>query len=288
VKVQSYVIVENKERPFVAGIGTCASSNIIARSHVPDGSLVMPTSDPKIKGANCGSLQVVGIVVLYMRLGEMEPDVPMYVSAYLPTPLLLGASFINRYIREIALYAGVIHLLDGFRILLLHRVEKAAVARVAHRTYIPPMSETGVRCKTSRCGLSQLLPSPKRKDGSVVVSHGIVDSPDGTVDIKIANFRNQPKMLPRNMVVAVVSSVASISTVDEPEQPSVESWMDTVNLSHLSAGERAKVHALLRKYSVLLDGTDLGPMVGPLMQSRLENRHRATSRLTEQGRMSDV
>jgi hypothetical protein len=51
--------------------------------------------------------------------------------------------------------------------------------------------------------------------------------------------------------------------VDEPEQPSVESWMDTVNLSHLSAGEREQVHALLRKYSVLFDGTDLGPMVVP-------------------------
>jgi hypothetical protein len=95
-------------------------------------------------------------------------------------------------------------------------------------------------------------------------------------------------MFPRNIVVAVASSVESISVVDEPEQPSVELWMDTVNLSHLSTSERKKVHTLLHKYSVLFDGTDLGPMVGPPMQLRQEKLHRATSLLTELGRMSDV
>jgi hypothetical protein len=152
--MQLYVIVENKGLPIVAGIDTCASSNIIARSHVPDGNRIMPTSDPKIKGANCGSLQVVGMVALSMRLGELERDVPMYVSADLSVPLLLGTPFINRCVREIPCYAGVIHLLDGSRLLLLDRVEKAAVVSVAHRAYLPPMSEKVVQCKTSRCGMS--------------------------------------------------------------------------------------------------------------------------------------
>jgi hypothetical protein len=84
--VLSYVVVENKELPIVAGIDTCASSNIIARSHVPDGSLIMPTSDPKIKGANFGSLQIVGMVGLSMRLGEMERDV-------LASPAVAGNAF---------------------------------------------------------------------------------------------------------------------------------------------------------------------------------------------------
>jgi hypothetical protein len=78
----------------------------------------------------------------------------MYVSADLSAPLLLGTPFMNGYVRGIACYAGVIHLLDGSRLLLLDRVEKAPVVSVARRSYLPPTSETVVRCKTSRCGLS--------------------------------------------------------------------------------------------------------------------------------------
>jgi hypothetical protein len=37
-----------------------------------DGRLIMPTSDPKIKDAKCGSLQIVGVGVLSLRRGEME------------------------------------------------------------------------------------------------------------------------------------------------------------------------------------------------------------------------
>jgi hypothetical protein len=51
--------------------------------------------------------------------------------------------------------------------------DKAAVVRVANQAYLAPMSETMVRCRTDRVGLSLIRPSPKRKNGSVVVTNGI-------------------------------------------------------------------------------------------------------------------
>jgi hypothetical protein len=70
-------------------------------------------------------------------------------------------------------------------------------------------------------------------------------------------------MLPKHFSLAVASSVESISVVEQSSEMTVETWLQEIDLSHLKSEERVRVQDLLRKYSCLFDGVDLGPMAAP-------------------------
>jgi hypothetical protein len=141
--------------------------------------------------------------------------------------------------------------------------DKAAAVRVAYQAYLAPKSETIARCRTDRVGLSHIRPPPKRKNGSVIVANGVIDTVDGFVHVRVANFTTRAKSVPIGMVLAIASSVEYITEVDdEATAPTVAEWMRGRTLDHLTTHEQDKVRDLLRQYSVLFDGTDLGPITG--------------------------
>jgi hypothetical protein len=111
--------------------------------------------------------------------------------------------------------------------------------------------------------LSQIRVSPKRKDGIAVVTNGVIEASDGVVTLRVANFSKTERMLPKHFSLAVASSVESISVVEQSSEMIVETWLQEIDLSHLKPEERVRVQDLLRKYSCLLDGVNLGPMAGP-------------------------
>jgi hypothetical protein len=93
-------------------------------------------------------MAVHGVVMLSIRLGEVEDVISTYVVRGLPLPMLSGTPFTNRYVRYIDCQAQLVQMLGGSRVALLEKTDKVARALVSHRAYLAPMSEMIVRCRT--------------------------------------------------------------------------------------------------------------------------------------------
>jgi hypothetical protein len=103
-------------------------------------------------------------------------------------PILLGTPWIDRYVESIRPQSRQIKLVEGGAVAIFNNHDKAAIVRVTEISYLAPFSETVVRCNTSRVGLSQIRVSPKRKDGIAVVTNGVIETSDGAVNLRVANF----------------------------------------------------------------------------------------------------
>jgi hypothetical protein len=78
----------------------------------------------------------------------------MYVMKSLPIPLLLGTPWIDRYVEVIKPQNRHIKLVEGSVVAILNNHDKAAIVHVTDIAYFAPFSETVVRCRASRVGLS--------------------------------------------------------------------------------------------------------------------------------------
>jgi hypothetical protein len=70
-------------------------------------------------------------------------------------------------------------------------------------------------------------------------SNGAVATLDGFININVANFSKEGKMLPCGMVLAIATSVESILVVEGQTLQIVEEWLETASLSHLNDDEQA-------------------------------------------------
>jgi hypothetical protein len=193
-----------------------------------------------------------------MRIGTLQTVLPMYVMKNLPMPMLLGTPLIDRYVESIKPQNRQIKLVEGRVVAVLNNHDKAAIVRVTEITYLAPFWETVVRCRTSRVDLSQIRVLPKRKDGMAVVTNGVIETSDGFVNMRVANFSKTERGLPKHFSLAVASSVESISVVEQSSAMTVETWLQEIDLSHLKPQERIRIQELLRKYSCLFQWYRLG------------------------------
>jgi RNase H-like domain found in reverse transcriptase/Reverse transcriptase (RNA-dependent DNA polymerase) len=95
-----------------------------------------------------------------------------------------------------------------------------------------------------------------------VVTNGVIETSDGFVNLPVANLSKPERVLPKRFSFAVDSSVEIIRVVEQSSKMNVETWLQEIDLSHLKTEESARVQELLRKYSCLFDGVDLGPIDG--------------------------
>lgn len=118
------------------------------------------------------------------------------------------------------------------------------------------------RCRTNRLGVSTFWPAYRRLS-KVSLAYGVIDTENDFANVRVANVSNIGRMFSARTLLGVTSSISVLTTIAEEEVQTVASWVQELDLTHLSGYQRRQVLEMLGKYSVLLDGTDLGPMTEP-------------------------
>lgn len=246
-----------------SGVDTCCISQIIEADYVPEGIQVMTCSNSSTsRGSNRSLLDVQGVTMLPLRIKTSEVTLLLNVFKDLAVPLLHGTPFMDSYILGFSPREHTIRLTNARKIDIVDHDERAAPVRVVQDAYLAPMSEMFVRCRTNRTGVSLLRRAHRRLE-TLSAANGVIETEDGFPNVRLANFSNTGCMISPGALLGVTPHIEVLTSLAEEEVQTVVAWVQELDLSHLSQKERGEVLAMLEKYSILFDSTDLGPMAGP-------------------------
>ena len=252
---------------------------------------------PRIHDANNRQLRVEGVVNLHLDIGGQSLRTHFLVCRDLAVPVILGCSFIQRFVQAILPQENKVVLRYGGAVAILTRKtpgialacrstkaqehpcpwRRKGSSRINHfklekPVVVPPYSEAAIRVRSERGGIYAVIPTEslmrKRK---VSVPYGIVDALAGACFVmRIANFSSREVKLRKGTIVGtaaerprfIVCPTLSKGSADQKGlSPPTDGWLSEADLGHLDDEVRCKVETLLRKYSAVCDGR-LGALKG--------------------------
>jgi hypothetical protein len=189
----------------------------------------------------------------------------------LPVPLLLGTPFLDRYThailpREKTVWVRDPDTEDRWLVPLLKTTKRekdvensVALVKSAADVCIPPFTEQVTCDQYDRIGLSLVTPL-QRLRYPAFVSNGLIELPvEGTTDLLVANFSDEPLMIRRGRVLGKAEKTSPILVAgveyqgDADSFRSVNAAVDDLELE-VSDEIRPKVLKMLKYHARLWDG----------------------------------
>ena len=255
---------------------------------------------PCIRDANNRSIRVEGAITLHLDIGGQTLRTHFLVCRELAVPVILGCSFIQRFVQAILPQDNKVVLRYGGAVAIQSRRtpdicvthpsnkershpcpwKKKGSSRLNHvrvvtPIVIPPYSEATIQVRCDRGGIRTILPSEDlMRKHKVSLTNGVVDALAGACFLmKMANFSKREVRLLKGTRVGTLASgpkfvvcptLSKGSTSQDGTSPSsAADWLKEVNLDHLDNNVRGKVEALLSKYHAVCDGR-LGTLKGTI------------------------
>lgn len=194
---------------------------------------------PRLRTATKAPILLDGTILLFVKIGELRVRVWFGIVKNLAVDILLGTSFIDRYIQGIFLserkilpwHSQPVPILSrnnntAVRLHLYeqHRTEMPVTAiRVAQQTMVPPRSKICIPANSSVTGMFQLEPRSLAPSSPMLhVAPGIVKPTETKVFlIFICNFSNTSHRFSKHMTLAtgVAPSPFIVSVHDVKNKP---------------------------------------------------------------------
>jgi len=227
-------------------VDTGCGPNLIGKDVLPQKwhSLIQPCSSPSLTGASGTTLDLLGVIPLYVTIGQLRVRIWFGVLPSLPPRILLGTSFIDRFVtqllpqkRRIVLNkAGWIPILSSSRSRLVNSIhepglldshdnfdkhadhEQEHAIRLTKSVRLQPGHQLLVQVTTPMTGLIHISPHWRSAHKqNVMAAHGVADvRPNAPFKIFLANFGHTPVYLPKHMRVAYANPPPSVLVEYDP------------------------------------------------------------------------
>jgi len=271
-----------KMTPFTAVLDTGAGPNLIRTDALPDDwqqrDIIVPdASHRRIRNADGRVGGSIATVELFCLVGTLECRTQFIVVDNLAVPVILGVSFIDRYVANIQVGKGLIEFTSGDRAVLHRRKpvreDEDTVIKVARAISLPPMSETNVLVNTRAEGTCLLKPvslDPMGTHKRYALSNGIADiRSHQPFIVRVVNYGDSRLQLPKGTIIGhaspstkeIVGLVTSDTLDDRGEFPRTapitqndDSWIEDLKLEDLKQELRPSIIEMLRKHSVMWSG----------------------------------
>jgi len=231
---------ESSSSTHLTTVGTGAGPNLISRTAISYQwqHSIQPCKNPLLSGASGKLLDLLGVIPLHVTVGSLKVLVWFGVLPSLPPGVILGTSFIDRFVKSIApptrrIYlAGhkLVPILSTFRSRLVHSIHEPTLLdkhddftkhedheqdhciRLAKSIRLQPNSQVLVQVRTTRSGLVHITPHWRSAHKQhVMAAHGIADfRPNEPFHIYLSNFGDHPAYLPKLMRVAYASAPPTV------------------------------------------------------------------------------
>lgn len=279
-------------------LDTGAGPNLISAHRVPASwaPYVKPVKLPRLVSASKQSLSVIGFIQLVTRIGELKVRIPFLVVTKLVTDMILGTSFLDRYVKAIIpgnrkvllkgapsisivgytrSKTGATESNDGrplFDTTSLPRQTVSQKVRLAEKVTVPPMTQITARAQSEVSGMRFLQSHPKLFHRNMtLMANGVMDIlPNRPFSVTLSNFSDKTVTIPKNAVVALaLPAPLGIVTLEmgDPTKKKTElrktdlgSWESDVHIGVENEQVREDVLSLLSEYRRMWSG-ELGKIV---------------------------
>ena len=233
----------------VATVDTAAGPNLIDKSLVDPAHLkrlTKPAKLPRYAGAEGSPLEMLGVLPLIVKLGDLRRVVWFGVLEKLSAALILGTSYLNRFIRMIEPLRQTIRPINSRAVPLLVDPDDDPVVsainepkllgthddalptddldyfgniRLAKSIKIPARTQVWAKVKTEATGMVPVTPHWRTQEPyHVSCANGVANVwRNKPFYILLANFDTTPVWLPKQMRVAVASN-PPVATREGPER----------------------------------------------------------------------
>ena len=225
---------------------TGCGPNLIGKDVLPQKwhDRIQQCEAPSLTGASGTTLDLLGVIPLYVTIGQLRVRIWFGVLSKLPPRILLGTSFIDRFVtqilpqqRRIVLNKfGWIPILSSSQSRLVNSIHEPGLLdshdnfdkhadnehehaiRLTKSVRLKPGHQLLVQVSTPMTGLIHISPHwrPAHKQ-NVMAAHGIADvRPNAPFRIFLANFGYTSVYLPKHMRVAFANAPPSVLVEHEP------------------------------------------------------------------------
>ena len=230
----------------VSVLDTGAGPNIINARCIPRQwhQYIRSVKTPRLVSASKTAMPVLGVIELMVRIGSLHVRIQFLVVANLVADMILGTTFIDRYVKAIlpghrkvvfndAPSVAIIGETKALGLptptvtdkLLTNKKESPSVPsntvskkiRVARPAVLPPMTQCQVWVQTDVGGLSFLQNHPKLAHKHLtLMENGVMDVlPKQKFQVLVSNFSDKTVRLSKNTIVGLAfPAPAGIMTMD--------------------------------------------------------------------------
>jgi hypothetical protein len=186
-------VSSNVLSPVRAVFDTGAGPNIARYGILPKGweHILIPSQPlPRITNASGKRMPVREVVLLHLQVGDLRTRVRFYVVPRLGVPCILGCNFIDLHVRSIHPKERRVDLQEGGSLAISTDTwfygTASAVSReptpsrkirLAHRTVIPPRTESQIEVTSSCNGLQLVVHHSKPSGPPVTLALGNSEDP---------------------------------------------------------------------------------------------------------------
>jgi len=227
--------------PTEAVLDTGACPNLIDKRYIPLKwrHAIRPQEVSRLRGANNTTLVVEGVILLHVRVGDLCVKVWFGVVPVLVTKVLLGTTYINRFVRGIfppeqqvvPFHSRPIPLLkpptasvllvephDGTTSVHHAPAARDDMVRVAKPVRLPPYSECKVLVTCATPGLIMVEPhSTALADKLVMTAYGIMENnPKRPFYVMMSNLSATPVWIQKHWQIAVATPTP-VAIIECPE-----------------------------------------------------------------------
>jgi hypothetical protein len=177
--------------PVRAVFYTGADPNIVRDDILPKGWERIPSPSqplPRITNASGKLMPIRGVVLLHLQVGDLRTLVRFYDVPGLGVPCILGCDFIDLHVRCIHSKERRVDLLeegsvaistdtrfDGTASAMSREPTPSRKIRLAHRTIIPPRTESHIEVTSACNGLQLVVHLSKPSGPPVTLAWGIAE-----------------------------------------------------------------------------------------------------------------
>ena len=229
-------------------VDTAAGPNLIEESQLRPGwrSFVQtPPNLPSFQGANASGFDLLGVVPLWVTIGDLSTLVWFGVVRRLTTKILLGTSYLNRFVQRIEPLSRRLTPVRSRTIPLLVKPEdrnpavssivepelltthaaafrtpqreRSCSIKLARAVCIPARTQQWVPVTSQHSGLITVVPHPRTSvHQTVVAANGVAQVWENErFYILIANWGDYPASFPKHMRVAQASNPPTIFSAEK-------------------------------------------------------------------------
>jgi hypothetical protein len=201
---------------------TGAGPNLVREGILPKGweRFLIPNQPlPRINNASGKRMPVLGVITLYVQVGDLVTRVRFSVVPGLGTPCILGCNFINLHVRSIHPKERRVDLNEGGSVAITSGIDadNAASAqireptastkvRLSRKTVIPPQCEAHVEVTFAASGLYQIFHHTKPSAPAITLASGIAEiRPNVPFRVRVINPTNRAHYLSKGMVIGIAA-----------------------------------------------------------------------------------
>lgn len=217
-------------RPVIGILDTGAGPNLVAKDFLPSEwqQRIKPIRDPGLVAATKEAMVLQEMILLCVRLGDLEVRAWFGVVDRLAVRLLLGTSFIDRFVKAIFPQDKCLLPMQSKPVAIIDEVTKAvdvgAVEKklsdegdetgknhtiwVAQGRHIAPMTTSKVLVNSTAPGRSYIVTHPRLTNRRMsLVAQGLMDiTARRPFYVLVSNFGRTSIHLPKHMSIAIAES----------------------------------------------------------------------------------